>query len=75
MIHRPCPMIGWSLVSSRLFSEQGACRGGRPPAGFARNRRGLANPPPPPPGGFFKQTNAFDSSRRDRSSEGCSSEP
>ena len=26
MIHRPCPMIGWSLVSSRLFSEQGACR-------------------------------------------------
>ena len=23
-------MIGWSLVSSRLFSEQGACRGLRP---------------------------------------------
>lgn len=33
MIHRPCPMIGWSLVSSRLFSEQGACRGLRPAAG------------------------------------------
>ena len=32
MIHRPCPMIGWSLVSSRLFSEQGACRGLRPEA-------------------------------------------
>ena len=36
MIHRPCPMIGWSLVSSRLFSEQGACRGLRPAAGCHR---------------------------------------
>lgn len=49
MIHRPCPMIGWSLVSSRLFSEQGACRGLRPAAGCAVNGGWMPSPRRPGP--------------------------